>query len=201
MTTDVNPIAALSRVLVALVGLALLVAGLALVVWPATSLAYVEGWLAAVQRGQVPLAAIGAVVACVGLLLLALGLWPATGRRTATGHVGESVIHYHVRAIESSIANELAGVEGVLRARVQAWGRRDGVEASIHLVMDASYDPQDVVARATARVHDKLERGMGLRVHAARMTIDRTEYPRYEPRTQPPAAPPPPPHEPMEHTA
>lgn len=176
-----------NRFVVTLLALATLALAVAVLAVPHLVPATVEAGLSAFR--DVPassLVAGGAALAALALLVLLLELRPGDGRGFVA-RVEGGTVEYPAVTVAGIVERELAGVEGVRQARAEATGHRHKVDVRARLRVAPERDPQEVVARATGRVRERLERGLGLGLGHVRLAIEPTETARpAEPgRTQP----------------
>jgi hypothetical protein len=184
---EVSALALFNRLVVTLLALATLALAVAVLAVPQVLLAGVEAGLSAF--GAIPassLVAGGAALAALALLVLLLELRPGN-RRGFVARVEGGTVEYPAATVADIVERELAGVEGVRQAQADVTGHRHKVDVRARLRVAPERDPQEVVARATGRVRERLERGLGLALGRVRLAIEPTEGARpAEPgRTQP----------------
>ena len=165
-----------NRMLVMMVCLGLLAMGI-LMLNRALMLSWADSARAAL--GSAPLESFTwAAVACIGvaLLLLLLELWPQRDRRLLASRMQDGTLTtYQPSALAKSLEKELLTVDGVRKARVGIRGHNHEVDVSQKLLIDGSYNLQEVSARAVACVREKVEKDYGLKLRNSRLTIDQAE--------------------------
>ncbi len=167
-----------NRMMVVLLALAMLV-GAMLVLMSPNTLVIAGNAIAGAGRdalsnlqmpygGPVTYAAL-AVVA-LAAVLLALELWPRPGPHFESGVEG-AVVDYSPATIRNMVRQELEQTEGVLRAHPDVRRRGKGIDLHVHVETEPGQDSKELAARASARVRERLERGLGLRVERVRLTV------------------------------
>jgi hypothetical protein len=164
-----------NRVIGALVALGLLGLAAALLLAPQPLRAAMQEQVATLQT--LPPTALlvgGAILAAVGLLLLALELWPRRPR-SFIAQVEGGTVEYPKATVAEIVERELYSIDGVRHARVETLGRGRRVAVQARLALAPDRDPQEVTARATSRMREKLGRGLGLALAQVHLAIEPTE--------------------------
>ena len=157
---------ALNRTFVVLVALALFAGGMAFALvpgWPA-----IAGSLLSNTAGGEHIW-IGLALAAIAALLLLLEFWPQ--RRVYESSIEGAVVEYPAASVREVAERELESIMGVRHAKAEVGSRRRGLDLRATLDTEVGFDAQDLSNRAAARLRERLERGLGLRVDRLRLAV------------------------------
>jgi hypothetical protein len=169
-------VAFFNRIIVLLLALAMLALAVALLATPETALSAAEDGLANLRAAPASsLLSGGTVLAALALVLLLLELRPAKARSsTFAARVEGGTVEYPAATIGDIVERDLLRVEGVRQATAAITGRGK-VDVRARLLLAPDRDPQEVAAQASARLREKLERGLGLALGQVRLAIEPAE--------------------------
>jgi hypothetical protein len=157
-----------NRIVVLLLGLALLIGALATLTAPS--------WLSETTVTLAP--EIGPslfwgaiLVAAISALVMLMEVWPRR-RRVFESNIEGAVVEYPASSVRESVDRDLEALPGVRHAHSQVEMRRGGgVDMRLTVETEGAQDPQVIANRAAARAREKLERGLGLRVDRLRLAV------------------------------
>jgi len=160
-----------SRLIAAVVCLAILVGAGALLFTPDRAIASLAVSLAAL-RSESPdlLAQQAVVVGAIAFIALVLELWPARTGQGFRAVVDGGTVEYPSAMVVKVLETELASVEGIHGARVNVQGGGRRVDVLVRLATRPDDDAQAVATRAAGSVRDKIGT-LGLEMRQLRLAI------------------------------
>lgn len=157
-----------NRIIVVLVCLAVLFAAGAYIAFPSTLPAM------AVTADPVGLW-IAVLVAAIAGLVLTAELWPR-GPHGFEASIEGATVEYPIASVRELVEREAKLIPGVHNAHGEVLSRRGAVDLRMRIETEPDYDAQEIVSKTTARMREKLERGLGLRVDKLRMTVRQGQH-------------------------
>lgn len=113
---------------------------------------------------------IAVLVAGVAGLLLIAELRPRR-RQVFEASIEGATVAYPISSVRELVEKEAKLTPGVRHAHGEVESHRGAVDLRMTVETEPGYDAQEMASKTTARVREKLERGLGLRVDKLRMTV------------------------------